>query len=166
MALILLSFMVWFLFTTCAKSVSVKPSGQVVILQPPLEPTQTYGKSHFSPWLHTRQVIISKADKKVYCIVLASFHWVTDVIKETPRRRISSCNALEIQVPLGVDFNIRCQWFDMAIPQATKIQLMHSCAHATDLTHSNGSAEHIFGSFGTYWDKQTQMWKEYLWRKN
>ena len=71
------------------------------------------------------------------------------------------CSTLEIQVPFGADFKMRCQWFDMAAPQATKIQLMRSCAHATDLTHSNEAAfittEHIFGLFGTYRDKQTQM---------
>ena len=58
----------------------------------------------------------------------------------------------------------------MAAPQAAKTQLIHSCVHATHLTHINEVAfiprENIFGLFGTNWDKQTQMWKEYLWEKD
>lgn len=54
----------------------------------------------------------------------------------------------------------------MAAPQAGKIQLMHSCVHATDMTHANEvsfiTTEHIFGLFGTNWDTQSQMWKNYL----
>lgn len=42
-------------------------------------------------------------------------------------------------------------WFDTDTPQATKIQLTRSCAHATRLNHCNEASfrttEHIFGFF-------------------
>lgn len=43
-------------------------------------------------------------------------------------QRIICAAGNTMRVPFGVDSNIRCHWFDMAPPQATGIQLMHSCA--------------------------------------
>lgn len=61
-------------------------------------------------------------------------------------------------------------WFDIDTPQATKIQLTHSCAHATRFNHCNEAAfrttEHIFGFFFLApADTQTKMEKEYSKRK-